>query len=115
MQREILYLRDIVRAADSIEQFLRGVDRDVFLNSDLLQSAVLHKMAIIGEAVACLPKALCETHHDVPWRNITRFRNIVVHAYFGISWERVWDLALKEVPILKRQIQTILATDYGQT
>lgn len=54
MRREELYLADIVEAADSIAHFIAGKARDVFLYDDLLRSAVLHKLTIIGEAVAHL-------------------------------------------------------------
>jgi len=55
MRREELYLSDILEAADAIEKFLADIDKDAFINSDLIRSAVLQKLTIIGEATARLP------------------------------------------------------------
>ena len=62
MRPEELYLRDIVDAAKAIGQFLEGVERGAFLRSDLLRSAVLHKLCTIGEAAARLPREGIRSH-----------------------------------------------------
>ena len=65
MRREELYLADIVEAADSIDLFIAGKDKDSFLHDDLLRSAVLHKLTIIGEAAAHLPSDFRERHLEI--------------------------------------------------
>ncbi len=100
MPRNALYLADILAAAASINSFLGGVEKIEFLSSDLLQSAVLQKISIIGEAATRLTPELKAGHPEVPWKPIIGFRNIAVHAYFTIDWERVWDTATIDVPAL---------------
>jgi uncharacterized protein with HEPN domain len=109
MRREELYLSDILEAADAIEKFLADIDKDAFINSDLIRSAVLQKLTIIGEATARLPKAFKERNKDVDWTDIIAFRNLTVHAYFSIDWSIVWTTAAKDVPELKQKISAIVS------
>jgi uncharacterized protein with HEPN domain len=90
MRHEDLYLTDILEAADHIADFIHGVDFDRFQDSELLRSAVVQKLSVIGEAAARLSADLKACHPEVPWPQIISFRNILVHAYFGIDWEVVW-------------------------
>ena len=112
MRPERLYLNDIVEAVDSIEGFLDGIKESEFLNNDLIRSAVLQKLTVIGEAAARLPEELCQRYPEVPWRDIIGFRNIAVHAYFAVEWPIVWVAATEEVPLLRNQVAEILARDF---
>jgi uncharacterized protein with HEPN domain len=100
MPRDEHYLADLLEAARAIGGFLSGVEKDAFLASDLLQSAVLHKLTIIGEAANRLTPEFRARHPEVPWRNIVAFRNIIVHAYFSIDWDIAWSAAMERVPEL---------------
>jgi uncharacterized protein with HEPN domain len=112
MRRDKLYLADIVEAADAIAVFLAGAERERFLQDDLLRSAVLQKLSIIGEAAARLSKEFRARHADVEWRDIVAFRNIAVHAYFAVQWSIVWTTATQDVPALREKISQILTTEY---
>lgn len=85
MRREELYLTDIVEAAEAIASFLAGVLREDFIEDELRRSAVLHKLMIIGEAAARLPKDFRDRHPEIEWSDIVGFRNIVVHTYFNVN------------------------------
>ena len=82
MRHEKLYLTDMVEAADAIQDFLRGVQREDFLKDDLVRSAVLQKLTVIGEAAARLSRSFRSQHPEIEWSDIIGFRNIAVHAYF---------------------------------
>lgn len=112
MPREELYLQDIIEAANAIEKFLTNISENDFLNSELLQSAVLHKLAIIGEAASRISDNLKNRHPEVEWKPISGFRNIVVPVYFSINWKTVWTAATKDTILLKQQIRKILQTDF---
>ena len=112
MRREELYLTDIIEAADAIQRFVRNVDQNTFLKDELLQSAVLQKLMIIGEAASRLSKEFRDKHPEIEWEDIIGFRNIVVHAYFAVEWSIVWVAATQEAPELKRKITDILAKEY---
>lgn len=112
MQREELFLNDIIEAANAIEKFLANTSEGEFFVNELLQSAVLYKLIIIGEAAARLSNDLKNRHSEIPWKKIVAFRNIVVHAYFSVNWQTVWTAATEEVKTLKQQVQEILKTDF---
>lgn len=113
MRREELYLTDIIEAADAIQRFLKIVKEKTFLENELLQSGVLQKLMIIGEAASRLPKEFRERHPEIEWEDIMGFRNIAVHAYFAVDWSIVWVAATQETPALRRKIAEILAKEYS--
>jgi len=113
MRHENLYLIDIVEAADHIAQFIAGADFHAFQNSELVRSAVVQKLGIIGEAAAHISQELVTRHPEVPWPQIVAFRNILVHAYFGIDWDVVWRAATNRCPVLRVQVAGILATEFS--
>ena len=113
MRREELYLRDICEASDSIARFILGLDRTGFEESDLVGSAVVQKLAVIGEAAARVSADLRSRHPRIPWPEIIAFRNILVHAYFGIDWGIVWLAASKQVPVLRCQVGAVLDAEFG--
>jgi uncharacterized protein with HEPN domain len=78
MRRDDLYLNDIVEAADHIATFLGQVDFDSFLQSELIRSAVVQKLAIIGEAAARTSDELTGRFPQIPWPQIVAFRNILI-------------------------------------
>ena len=114
MRNEKLYLDDIVQAAEEIQKFLAGISKESFLDNDLLRSAVLNKLTIIGEAAARLGKDFKAAHSDVPWEDIVAFRNIAVHAYFSVNWSIVWSAATRNVLDLKSRVADILAKEFPE-
>jgi uncharacterized protein with HEPN domain len=111
MRREILYLTDIIEAADHIARCTESIHFEQFQASELVRSAVVQKLAVIGEAAARVSPVIREQDPDVPWAQIIAFRNILVHAYFGIDWEEVWRVATNRCPVLRRQVARILARE----
>ncbi|MEP7367917.1 MAG: HepT-like ribonuclease domain-containing protein [Acidobacteriota bacterium] len=111
MRHDSLYLTDIVEAADHIADFIAGKGFDNFQQSELLRSGVLQKLTIIGEAAARVSEPLTSRNPDIPWPQIVAFRNILVHAYFGIDWDLVWRAAKNRCPELRNQVAAILAVE----
>jgi uncharacterized protein with HEPN domain len=87
MRSEELYLRDIVEAASHIESFLVGVAGDAFEKSELLRSAVVQKLSVMGEAATHISNSMRIRYPQIPWGKLSGFRNILVHAYFGTDWK----------------------------
>ncbi|MFO0838146.1 MAG: HepT-like ribonuclease domain-containing protein [Phycisphaerae bacterium] len=109
MRRDDLFLADIVAAADAIAGFIAGRNEAEFVSNDLLRSAVLQKLTVIGEAAARVSQRLRDRHTEIPWRDIVAFRNIAVHRYFGIDWQVVWNAATHDVPGLREDTLRIIA------
>lgn len=108
MRRERLYLADILEAIDHIANFIANADFDEFCRSELLRSAVVQKLAVIGEAAGRIPTDIRERYPEVPWPQLVAFRNVLIHSYFGIDWEIVWHSAKERCPQLRSQIARIL-------
>jgi uncharacterized protein with HEPN domain len=113
MRPEVLYLTDMVKAADAIRRFLSNVSREKFLEDEILQSAILQKLIVIGEASARLSSDFRADHADVPWADVVGFRNIAVHEYFAVSWPIVWVTATQDVPMLRKEVATILEDEFS--
>jgi uncharacterized protein with HEPN domain len=104
--RDAVY--DVVQAARAALRF-RGTDcKDDFLADDKSQSAVIHQLLILGEAAKRLSEEFQGTHADVPWRNISRMRDKLVHHYEGIDLQIIWDTLRKDLPGLIQRLEPLL-------
>jgi len=101
-------LRDILDAIDQIERRLAG-GRAEYQRDELLQVWAVHHLQIIGEAARAISRELQAAHPEVPWTSATAMRNLLVHEYFGIDLQEVWDTVVNDLPPLRRQIEAILA------
>lgn len=103
--REILlFVEDIVESICAIEDFTANIDYDYFVSDRKTYSATLREFIVIGEAISKIPDEIKMEHSSVAWRLIKDFRNFIVHEYFGVDPEIVWDAIKKELPILKSEI-----------
>ena len=99
MRADRLRLLDAVEQVELISRFSqRG--REAFLSDVLIQSEVLHRLALLGEACRGLSPTLRETHPEVPWSQIAAFRNVVIHEYFGLDLELVWAIVTEHIAAL---------------
>jgi uncharacterized protein with HEPN domain len=112
MRPDRLYLLDIVEAADRVDVHLAERDREKFLADITRQAAVLHELTVIGEAASRISETLRLAHPGTSWAKIVSFRNVVVHEYFGLNWEIVWDTATELVPELRRQVAAVLRAEF---
>lgn len=108
MRREDQFLRDTLDACEDIATFLDGLDEDGFRGDEMLRSAVLLKLLVIGEAANQLGDAFPDEHPEIPWADIVGLRNLLIHAYFRVDWSIVWTTATREVPKLREQVRVIL-------
>lgn len=90
-----------------------GEDFNEFEQNEMMNSAVLQKLTVIGEATARLPKEFITRFPEIPWVDVIGFRNIAVHVYFAIRWDIVWVAATEEVPTLREQIEEILRDEFA--
>jgi len=104
---------DILRAAALAQQFVTGLDRDSFLDDLKTQAAVLHEIAIIGEATKRLSDALRIAHPEIPWRMIAGMRDRLIHHYDEVDLEQVWRTVTIDIPILITQLEKLASP--GQT
>jgi uncharacterized protein with HEPN domain len=108
MQREGLYLVDIVEAARKIASYLEGVSPEVWAADSMRREAVIWQLSIIGEAVGGISDETRASAPEIPWKLIRGLRNNVVHRYFSVDWKIVYSAATVNVPELERQVRDLL-------
>ena len=106
-------LRDILEAVAAIERYADR-DKQAFQADELLQGWYLRHLQIIGEAAKGLPEDVRALAPDVPWHKIIGMRNVLVHGYFEIDTDIVWDAATRDVPALKTSIERLLKNLEGR-
>lgn len=80
-----------------------------------MQVWVIHHLAIVGEACRALSPGLCERYPEVQWSAITGMRNILVHDYFGLDLDEVWSAVAQDLPVLRGQIEAIMAEERSRS
>lgn len=100
-------LHDMLRAIEAIERYL-GRGRAAFEQDELLQGWFVRNLQILGEAARALPESVRALGPDVPWPKIIGMRNVLVHGYFEVDTDIVWDAANRDVPALKPAIERLL-------
>jgi uncharacterized protein with HEPN domain len=115
MRREASFLKDILAATGKIEAITARTSEESFLRDEVLTAAVLHHLTVIGEAINRLPPELRARHPDVPWSQIVAVRHRIVHAYFDLDWQILWNAALDDVPKLRGQITHILQSEFAES
>jgi uncharacterized protein with HEPN domain len=107
MRADRLRLLDAVEQIELIGRFAEQ-GREAFFSDVLTQSAILHRLALLGEACRGLSPQLREAHPEIPWNQIIAFRNVVIHEYFGIDLELVWAIITQHVAPLRSSLDSIL-------
>ena len=114
MSNEFLdYVEDILDAMEKAEILLNDVSYDEMVADFRINFAVFRALEIIGEATKRLPISLRDKYPTVPWKEMSGMRDRIIHNYDRVDYRIVWGTVKKRIPIVKPQIQQILA-DYSQ-
>ena len=108
MKDDIPYLKHIRGALTRIEEFTAGMEHKDFVADVKTQDAVVREFTVVGEAAKRLSTGLRQKHPVVPWRRLAGVRDVLIHKYFEVDLEEVWNL-MGEISRLRRAIEGILA------
>ena len=103
-----LRAQDILDAIGAIHAYTVGMDYPAFAQDRKTIDAVLRNIAIIGEAASRIPEEIQLASPDVPWDDMRDMRNVVIHEYFGINKQILWDTIQTDLPSLVAPIQALL-------
>jgi uncharacterized protein with HEPN domain len=105
---DVDYLADILEAIQRCLSYTSGLDWNSYVIDYKTQDAVVRNLEIIGEAAKALSSQLRSDHPEVPWRDVIGARDRLIHHYFGINNEIVWEIIQIDLPALLPQVQQIL-------
>ena len=105
---ELVFLQDILDCIGKIEQYVEGLSEVEFEQNLEKQDAVIRRIEVMGEAVKNLSSDTRQKYPEIPWRSFAGMRDILIHQYFGVTLETVWQAATVEIPDLKDRIIQIL-------
>lgn len=103
-----IFLKHILESIEHIENYMKDLSEDNFLNSDEKQDSVIRRLEILGEAIKNLSEEFRQQHPEIEWNKAMATRNILIHNYFGIDLKIIWDTVTQDLPIFKKKIESLL-------
>jgi uncharacterized protein with HEPN domain len=102
-------LEDALEAVDKIARYVSGLTRDQFAANEEKVDAVVRNLEVLGEAFKQIPMAICSAHPEIEWKKVAGLRDILIHRYFGVDLDIVWDVISTKLPALRTSLRMILA------
>ncbi|MFT4312696.1 MAG: DUF86 domain-containing protein [Candidatus Woesearchaeota archaeon] len=107
MKTDTVYLHHIKESIAAIEEFTQSMKKTEFLEKRIVQSATIREIEIIGKAVKQISSKVQKKYPDIPWSQIARTRDKMIHHYFGIDLHVIWNIITIDIPFLKKEIAAI--------
>jgi uncharacterized protein with HEPN domain len=104
---DLAYLNDVLERIQRIETYTQQ-GRETFLQSAMIQDAVIRNFEVMGEIVKRLSPELRASYPQVPWRRMAGFRDVLIHDYTGLDLDEIWNVIKQNLSDLKAEIQLIV-------
>ncbi len=106
------YFQHILDETTYIITSSTGLDKTAFVKDETLKRAYVRSIEVIGEAVKQLPDVVRQKYSAIEWRAMAGMRDRLIHNYFGVDYDIVWDVVVNKIPALDSEIRVILNQDY---
>jgi uncharacterized protein with HEPN domain len=108
LKRDEVFIKHILDEIDFLIDSSQGLEYEGLIKDETLKRAFVRSLEVIGEATKNISSEFRQKYPDIEWRELTGLRDKLVHRYFGVQWEIVWDVVKNKIPQLKRRIEGIL-------
>ena len=105
---QLLYLNDIAEAAGNIRSYVGDLSFEEFRDDRMRVDAVIRNFEVIGEAVKNVSDDLKQQFPSTGWKAVAGFRDMLIHGYFGVDPEILWDIIVHKIPVLQNEIAAII-------
>lgn len=102
-----IYIEHILENINDIEEFSKGLTKNELLKDKLRQKAIVRSIEIIGEAAKNIPENVKVNYKEIEWRKIAGTRDRIIHHYFGVDLDIIWEIIKRDLPILKSQMEKL--------
>ncbi len=102
------YLQHILDEVAYLATKVRGLDKASFVRDPTLKRAFVRSLEIIGEAAKQVPESVRQLAPQIDWRAVSGMRDRLIHSYFGVDYDIVWDVATNKAPTLEREVRRLL-------
>jgi uncharacterized protein with HEPN domain len=103
MKSDLLYIDHIIETSDAVASYIEGVSLEDFLDDRKLRDAVARNLQILAESTQKISQETKDEYADIPWKDISGFRNVLVHDYLeGLDLFVVWNAATSDLPALRK-------------
>jgi uncharacterized protein with HEPN domain len=109
MKPNHVFLKHIFDEINFLLKETQGIRFEDLMQNEVLKRAFSRSIEIIGEATKNLPPDFKKEHKEIEWKKVAGLRDKIIHYYFGVNWDIVWDVIKNRMPKLKEQIESILA------
>jgi uncharacterized protein with HEPN domain len=103
-----LLVQDMLEAVRKIQLYIAGLDHSTFLLDEKTIDAVVRNLEVLGEAARQLPGDFTSRNAEIPWDKIGGLRNRIVHDYFGLDLEIIWEIIRRDLPELKARLENLV-------
>jgi uncharacterized protein with HEPN domain len=103
------HIEDILEAATKVRRYTLGLSKEAFSADERTVDAVLRNLEVIGEAAKKVPDEIRSRSPKIDWKRISGLRDILIHEYFGIDLEIIWDIVQNKLPDLESQAKALLS------
>ncbi|MFB6209758.1 MAG: DUF86 domain-containing protein [Candidatus Nanohaloarchaea archaeon] len=105
MKEDEVYIQHILDAIGKIQEYTEDMSEEEFNEDSLVQDGVIRQIEVIGEAAKQLSKEKRQKYEEIEWNDIAGMRDKLIHKYFGVDLEQVWETVEKDIPKLKKALE----------